>query len=269
MINEFPTILRINIFWCLRGCDVFSLLFFLLFGATCLFAQDTSQHRVIHLNDGSVLSGEVIEDNEFLVKIVIETGDTLTIGYKFIDQSGRMRKKKATGPVTYKDNAAFLALGYKQLFDFQHTYELNIIGGYSLSPKWNIGLELGFMRRPDVIINTYIEPQFLNIGGHIRYNLRVQNPRIFLGGQFGYGIVTNDVPSFGSMRSHIDGGIQGSAITGIHLASRGYARWLFFGGVNFSDSEGAISTFDQFNGEVFIEYSKTYISPLLGVMLEF
>jgi len=41
--------------------------------------------KVVHLKDGTILKGEIIEDTDYKIKLVIGTGDTLDVGYKFID----------------------------------------------------------------------------------------------------------------------------------------------------------------------------------------
>lgn len=243
---------------------------FLLLSITCFGQEEEKTTRKLELKDGSVLVGEVIEDNDFHVKIVIETGDTLTVGYKNIGRQGKSRSQKKAER-TYPDNNYFFNIGlYGQLGESSSS-EVAAHVGKRMNSRLNLGLNFTYLERSDFITNLFVRQNLLNIGAYTRYYLTDKKPKIFVDGTLGYGfdLSQNNGDFFPISEGEQKGGIMGRATVGIHLASRKKLTWLINFGVEINKVSGDVSGFDPFGGQVRTVYNKEYTSPILGFMLEF
>ena len=247
-----------------------SLLFLLiLFSLVTNDLDGQSEQKKIRLKDGSTLVGEVIEDTDYWIKMVIETGDTLTIGYKYIAQTKSKRSSRSLKPFTFKDGDYLFNIGMRYLFESENTYEITMSAMRRFSNRLYAGISTSHLRREDIINDNYIDPNFLNLGASLRYDLFQKKQRIFLEGEFGYSWVTNQQFGFGPEPSFIDGGWQGSLYTGIHFPSRQKIWWLLYGGIRMSKTSGQLKGFSHFNGENLTIYTKDYFSPFIGFKVEF
>lgn len=226
---------------------------------------------VVNLADGSILVGKIIEDTDYLVRIIIETGDTLTIGYKKIVQSqNKNRREKFKVERTFIEGGYFAYLAIRSYLQSRSSTEVAVVLGKRISNQWNLGIALNYHEKEDFIEFSFINPGILNLGLYGRYNVYNGYPKIFIDGEAGYGfVVSGSGRSFDLFERNINGGAQGSLSAGVHFAGRKSVRWLVNAGVKYNDTNGNLHSFDQFNGEVFIDYTKKYLSPYFGVGIEF
>lgn len=241
----------------------------LILSSVQLSAQ-SSEPRKIHLKDGSILVGYVIEDNDYHVKLVMETGDTLTVGYKNIvtESEIRVARKKTRVRPVHKYDGVFVTAGYQRFLMNDQPHTASFIAGKRINCQTNVGIELGYRWHQEFIGGAFIEPQYATAAIYARrYILDVGIPRIFIDGSVGYAVPTNSIDGF-IVNFDYDGGILASLSGGAHIALRGPLSFVIKGGVTYSQTSGLIIS--EGGGNTFrTNYSKDYLVPFVNVGLEF
>ena len=231
-----------------------------------LFAQEK---KAVKLKDGSVLIGEVVEDNDYFIKIVIETGDTLQIGYKnIIEEGGTVYFKKEKPPKYFKEGGLFAGFGMSYFLTEGGNYQFTGFLGKRIHPNWNLGFSMRFTRREDYIGVNYIDPHYFELSPFARYYITQTNPRVYVSGSVGYAISTNS-ESFQGFVREFRNGVVADANIGLHLSSRYKMRFLFQAGLNYQDTEGRIQIFQPVVGEITTAFTKQYYTPTFGILVEF
>ena len=234
---------------------------------TCALQAQTKS--TIYLKDGSVLKGEIIEDTEYFIKIIIETGDTLQVGYRnIVNEPVHQKIIVERRPKFFKTEGYFGSIGISSHLNNSEGFTFSGQFGKRLTPKFNLGLGVNFNRRTDVIGNFWIEPEYLEVGPFARYYLTDANPRLFASAQVGYAFSVNSV-DFGQWANVYDNSPIGNLNIGIHLSSRQGVKALFKAGVSYQQVNGRIAFFDGISGEIETIFKKRFITPTLGAMIEF
>ncbi len=246
------------------------LITFLLAGQPLQGQKKRGQKETIHLKDGSVLRGRVIEDNEYFIRMIIETGDTLQIGYKnIVDEAVSSSKRRDEQPRTYLDQGWFYDIGLRG--ELKDNFRGAIYGriGHRLSPRWYLGLELGFLSREEDVNFTIFETTYAHLNPYVRYYLNQGKPRFFVYGSAGYsfGISSTELDQF-NFEDH-DGKLIAFAGGGLHFGGRKKVRWIINIGASYHAVSGEMINRDPWVGEVITNYSREYITPTVGVTVEF
>ena len=245
----------------------------LLITSTCLTllnGQDKSTPKTIYLKDGSVLKGQIIEDNEFFIQIVINTGDTLQVGYKNIVEHPVGRSSRRVPPEKNYSDAAFF-------------WNINAVGhlikggggeiianfGYRPNNKLNFGIGVGALSREDELALLYLSPSYVHFSPFLRYYLTDQKPRIFISGSAGYSFALDQPNDNNRLREQHNAAFISKANAGIHFASHNDLRFLVQIGVSYHDTSGEFVVADPWVGEFITVYQREYISPTIGVLIEF
>jgi len=252
-----------------------SCLLLILFGLNTIIGQSEDLKKTVYLKDGSILKGIIVEDNDYFLKLLIETGDTLKIGYKNIisEQVQIQNKRIFKNELSFNTDRAFFKAGLR-LATSEHTkYDIEGIIGLRLNQKWQGGLKLTFMSKDDVIGVQYIQPNFLSIGLYGRYNIIKGRPKMFLEGDVGYAMDVGSDRNFEGFGSfEYGGGFQASTSLGVHFATRSKLSWGLKVGVSYTRTTGDITTPDfsnQLRTTIRTVYFKNFIDPYFGFFLEF
>ena len=265
-----------------------SLLCFLLlfFFHTIAISGQELESRKVHLLDGSVLVGQVIEDNDYFIRIVIFSGDTLKIGYKYINTSASAQR--ITNDLPNSDNPyrwtnrrkTFLASGLmyggnlRLGFSNDNSPEIQGFLGKRWSSRWNAGFGFSYTHRCFQVGDFFENIGFVTPSFFARYYLSSsEKPRWFVSTDLGYAISTNKDYEWEFYQESSEGGVYGRLGVGIHFPSKREMRWLLDFGLSYQQSSGSMGfesdPFGSGNTPVRIAYNKTHLVPHIGVGIEF
>ncbi len=164
------------------------------------FAQsEIGKEVMIYTKDRSIYRGFLIEENDFFIKLKIQTNDTLTIPQVNIRRvrygtdhdfykSGKSHKK-----TSYFINAS-VGLGSPGFHRIKSSGDMEAIAGIRITPRFSAGLSLslnGNLFSADNG-NANSNQGYFSIGGYGRYYLNQNQVKPFLFSQISYGFVAAD-----------------------------------------------------------------------------
>lgn len=245
---------------------------------TCgLSAQDSTGTKTVYLKDGSVIKGQLVEDNDYYVKLLISTGDTLTIGYKNIVEK-RLRLMpasgnaifKSLGPKYHKTDGYFAAGSFGVSHFLTTNINLELIGGKRLSDRINLGATVNILNYNTRVGNFFIDPHYISFGGFGRYYLTTDSDKAkyFVSGSVAFAIPTNS-EDFQTYREDYNNAIHARLDGGIHFASRRKVRVFLKAGIIFLKSTGSVFSMFSPNDTINIDYERTFIEPVISFGVEF
>ena len=229
--------------------------------------------RVIYLHDGSVVRGKIVEDNDFFIRTVVQTGDTLTIGYKYIDQSKESKKSTfhvaSPRPKTFRTEGSFflVTIGASDGQGIHSSLNSSLTVGKRLSGRLNLGGGVGYDINEFTIGYNYLRGHFFHIHGFARYYLNKSKTRWYLSNQLGYSFAQSH-QQYQVFDHDIEGGIFLSGGVGVHFSSRQKFRFIVEPFVLYQQSSGYIA-FDSFNDVVETNYRKQFLNFGIRVGIEF
>ena len=230
--------------------------------------QSKAKQEKVYLKDGSILKGQILEDNEFFIKILINTGDTLEIGYKNIIPAEQYQRSEQIMAPFYHDTGNFWNVVLKGQFIEDGGGELTIQYGKRWSSSFSAALGLGYLTRNENVQAYSFNSSYIHISPYARYYVKKEIPRLFFSASAGYALsVAGDGISF--LDEEHSGGLTAHLSTGIHFASRNNLKWLIEAGVNYLNTSGSFSENNPWIGEIITSYSNKYLAPQLGIILEF
>jgi hypothetical protein len=210
---------------------------------TQLYSTSYSQDAVLKLKDGSYLKGNIINETDQYVHFSILSGDTLFMGYKYIEELLTYREYRRFNP----DHAEELEKYHRTEGIFVNvdlwSYPIAVEVGKRLSPSLNAGGRVSFLgddNTPIIGVESYIQ-QYLSdvqnkakfyVEAHAGIGYRTEDRRFFHGGE------VNRLPL-----------IAGAAI-GVQIPNRKRIKIYFELGVNLVRSVETFTLNDQFFTEI-------------------
>ncbi len=234
-----------------------------------LIAQNQSKKSRVELKDGSLLNGVIIEDTDYHIILVIETRDTLTIGYKNIAGIDQNRQWHQRTKAEHDYDGLFVELSLNQYIHNDAPFDLSVTVGKRLNKKTSIGVQARFRRHDEFVGAIYITPDFGYGGAYLRQYWLEKKARFFTDATLGYSVSTNSGTQCCTIRSDYNGGVQASLGGGVQFATNGPLSLIVKGGVTYSETSGEIVTIDNPVTTFESTYSKEYLIPHVGFGIEF
>lgn len=237
-------------------------------------SQDSNKKTKVHLKDGSILIGEIIEDTDRYVKIVTATLDTIEIGYKQILSVGDVPKPQKK----YKEKPTFIpkVSGFFANASFGSTdqdkgengdFRATVILGKRINERFNLGFEFGIQEQVFSSVIAYAKSRFLILGVNGKHFFSEQQHRWFADGSLGYGIALERQHLFEQIHIY-KGGINSQLSFGRQWSVSNTIGLFFKAGVGYQHATGDIFQIWDIN-PVEITYRKEYLYPLILIGLEF
>ncbi len=246
-------------------------LFILLISCSIAATSQKVLISEVHLKDGSVLKGQIIEDSDYYIRIYIPTLDTIQIGYKNIDYIGAPPKRAFAGKnrdrIVIKDKGWMMVVsnGYNYLRESDKwQYAPEFIIGNRLGKKINVGLSLGYTKFQYLSTVAGATNKIVALSGYGRYYF-LKKKRVFVDGQVGYGFALAEESNEGYLHQY-KGGLHTKAGIGYHFHTNSDIAFLLRAGMGYQRVSGDI---DMRWGNLFVRYTKKYIYPGLSLALEF
>lgn len=234
-----------------------------------LGAQDQPKKSQVELKDGSLLKGMIIEDTDYHIKLIIETGDTLTIGYKNILGTQQKRQRANRRSATHNYDGLFIGGGFNQYIHHDSPFGFSLIVGKHLNKKTSIGVEARFRLHEEFVGATYIAPNYAYGGAYLRQYFINEKLRFFADASLGYTIGTNSGTECCTISRDYNGGVQAAIGGGLQIATISPLSLVLKGGLTYSRTSGTSASFDNSNQTFESVYSKEYFIPYVSFGIEF
>lgn len=236
--------------------------------------------QTLYLKDGSIIKGEIVEDSDYRVRMVIASGDTLTIGYKFVHSIGRANQDKAVTkkhntPAVHLDNGRIVALSLGPTFSQSQDagFQISLDAGQRLNNKLHIGGGLAYHSFMKGFQFIYVEHDFLSAHGYGRYYFNDAQIKYFVQAKIGYGVAVSDRFSRDFNTEYYDeysGGLTSQLSFGTHFASREKFRFFAEFNLSYQKVTGSYGAFDWVtNLPITSSYDINYLRPGIKAGIEF
>lgn len=232
-------------------CLVFSL-------TTFLQAQSKkSPDDIIHLRDGSIYKGQIIEENDEYIYMVIIEGQTISIPQREVK---RMMNGKN---YLFHNNRRFhytkgffwnVKLGFSVIED-EGAEHFSFLMGYRFNKRFSVGIGLGSELGTSKVGGFDVETIFASYFAEGRYYLTNNRQRLFTYGRLGYG----SGPSETNESGRHGGGFQTQGGIGIHFASRKRIRFIMSFGYHTQYTNGEQFFRDGLGSEVRVQYEDLWV----------
>lgn len=233
------------------------LAFFLSVSLSAQVVEDEVQ-AVVSYRDGSIFKGKLLEGDGFNLRMIISTGDTITLSKVMIS--------KIFDPenyiITKKDKYHFKngVFGYGSLtfgvFRFDHSAQIQAIGGYRYNERLSLGLGMSLEGHDVSIADLYFYHRFLSTFGYGRFYLNEKNWRLYTDVKMGYSFAME--PDFFELNTSNDGFLFQPGL-GVHIASRSKLKMHLGMSYIFLRTNGEGS---DWSGDIQLDY-KVWISRLV------
>ncbi len=246
---------------------IFGWLYFMLL-ASLMMAQINQQNQaIIYSYDGSILVGEVVEENEMHVQLRVFYTDTVRVPNGMIQKMYRSPedvlifeegKIHYTSGIYYLSTTAFGG-GASTSFDF------DFILGNRLDPKYSVGIGFAFsINTINLVPNEWIDAHFIPLFAYGQYYLNDNKRRIFTAARLGYGFPTG----LGFEIDHT-GGFYFQPSIGIHFPSKRNRRFKLSIGHMLQKTKGTDTSFDVLNNPVNVNFDLWLSRTMLRFGWEF
>ena len=237
-------------------------------------AQESSKQTQVHLKDGSILVGEIIEDTDYYIRLVTSSLDTMEIGYKHILGLGNEfqtnRKYKVKPPFILKDSGFFANASVGATDQNQGEsggFRASLVVGKRMSNRLNLGIEIGQSNHIFSSSVAYAESSFLILGFNAKHFFAAKRHRWFVDGSMGYGISTGRENFFQQFHEY-SGGVNSQVSIGRQWSLSNTMGLFFKAGVGYQHATGdIIQTWDS--NPVAVSYRKEYLYPSFLIGIEF
>lgn len=251
---------------------LFCLILLLAFSEGVL-SQGADKQTKVHLKDGSILIGEIVEDTDYYIKLATTSFDTIEIGYKFIlgfdDDIKYQKIRNVKTPIVIKEDGLFLtaSLGLieQRGGDFDGV-RASVTAGKRMTKRLNLGLEIGRQNHVFISNVAYGESSFFTVGLYGKYFLSTKPNRWFIDASVGYGLPLTEDDFFEFSHSY-NGGTNAQFNAGRQWSLNNKFSLFFSGGLGYQHVTGDI--FTNWNGPVSTSYRKEFLYPTFSIGVEF
>lgn len=238
-----------------------------------LSGQDEYNNSIIYTKTGGVYVGEIVNEDAFSIKMVLETSDTISIDKRYVKKQKKPAKLKNVilfdNGKYHKKEGLFMSFDYS----FGATSEDNnsllfgIIVGYRLNPKWSVGV--GITAHHNTVMlpgRVWSEHQFNSVSAYGRYNITNKKIRWFAESSLGIGRARNEW-WFGDYSD----GIYFRPGIGFEIANRKKMKWSFKISQYIQSTSGTnnFGNFGPGQGDAEYNYKQIYNRTMIGVGVNF
>ncbi|MFK7809882.1 MAG: hypothetical protein AB8F74_18895 [Saprospiraceae bacterium] len=225
-----------------------------------------AQHKndVVFLKDGSIYKGEIIEENDAYIYMVVIDGQTIGIPQEEIRRSRVMRAERYLfhkGGRYHKKKGIFwnVQMG-GNVFSEGTSEHVNFTLGYRFNQRWSAGAGFGSELHSTNVAGFQVETQFSSFFVYGRYYLGDNRRRPYVYSRLGYGAGPGSSSEFNSGRH--SGGFQAQSGLGIHFASRKSSKFIIGLGFHTQYTNGEQFFLNDFGGEIKVEYDNLWLNHL-------
>lgn len=223
---------------------------------------------IVYYKDGSVFIGQLVEENNQYLKIVLATKDTISIDKKYIQ-----RIKYAPSQIIihkagkyHYTHGFFMStqggLGVSERGD--GTSQLDLLLGWRFNERLSAGIGIGIHSHQLRLSNwTWITNNMNPVYAYGRYYLTNNRIRPFADMKLGYGFGRSTFFS-----NEADGIFMQTGV-GFHFASRKLHRYTFGISHLLQNASGTTFNTDQLNNEIRYDYKLWYNRILFTLGIEF
>ena len=231
-----------------------------------LSAQTKETKTTVVTKEGSLYKGELINENIFDVKLLLETGDTI-----IIDKGSVKNILMPKDDVVYFDKGKYhetSGLFYSMRFDFtagaseNSSSSLSFVAGKRLNEKWHVGLGYGFSTNSARVPgNWFVNQGFQHVFAYGRYNIKFAKKLLFVDTDLGYGFSSSEDFLVRDLRD----GIYAKPSIGIEFGSAKRLKWSIKLSQFMQSSGGRIENEDSFGNAILLDYKQFYNRTMIGV----
>lgn len=241
-------------------------------------AQDVQS---IYLKDGSIIKGEILENSDYLVRVIITSNDTLTIGYKHILSVGQVfntyshRAKSMRKEKTHLNSGAFIGLstGVTLHTDSESGFQAGLNFGKRLGDKVYLGGSIDYNTYVKSFQFIYLSHKFASLSAYGRYYFLNKKSKYYAAARLGYSNAINDQFNRDFNESYFDeyeGGLTSELSIGVHFPSSEKFRFLAEFSISHQQTNGMYGALDwSTNLPVRASYDINYVRPGITIGIEF
>lgn len=224
----------------------------------------------VHLKDGTILEGEIVEDTDYLIKLKVGTGDVIDVGYKLIDYIGDkpLSSTKEKHPIYTHDRGMIYDLAITQYLSHDRSPGFEGMIGRVLSDRHQVGL-LTRYRKDRYNLQIWSGNQsYIDIGPYYRHF--ISSPQKFRWYAEASAGVTMLVEEDVSLAVDNDVHPHANISLGIRIGSSRRTGLTVKTGISYN--KVSFSTFANENNRDFsvsVDYSKAYFTPHITAGLNF
>jgi len=163
--------------------------------STSMLISQSSKKQEVHLKDGTVLIGDIIEDSDYMIKLVISTGDTLDLGYKYIDHIGpkKDRVKRKREPLVLPDGGWTIDVAAMNYIGGDRPSSWELMTGKIISKQQHAGLLLRYRPESYNIRIWRGDQHYMDIGAFYRHFINKKTTvRFFAEASAGISVLLDD-----------------------------------------------------------------------------
>jgi len=232
----------------------------LLFFATNTWSQISPELVVAKYKNGIMYVGEKIEEKNDIVRLKINTKDTIRIDKnhlsKYYDSNNAIifpnGKYFETDGNFWSFSFGFNALGILGTADQRVSTHLEIMYGHRLDKNLNIGVGAGFEFNEALVSGFQFDTQFSSLFVHGRYYITNNPKRLFVFSRLGFGFPAEENEE--GISSEHSGGFNSLTGIGMHFASRKKSRFQLILGFYTQKTNGKEFFIDNIGNEVETNY---------------
>lgn len=230
-----------------------------------LSSSAQSMDDIVYLKDGSIYRGEIIEENDAYLYMVIVDGQTIGVPQGEIRRTRTMQADRYLfhkGGRYHKKKGIFwnVELG-SNVFSEGVSDHASFLVGYRFNKRWSAAAGVGSELNTTNIAGFQVETQFSSFFLYGRYYLADSRRRPYIYSRLGYGKGPDTEEQFNSGRH--SGGFQAQNGLGIHFSSRKSFRFIIGMGVHTQYTNGEQFFLDDFGSEIKVEYDNFWLNHIV------
>ncbi len=182
--------------------------------------------RIVELKDGSRLLGRVISETEYAIELVIATGDTLDISYKYISQVGtnndiRIRKIKKKLPNVHLEKLTIYKISLGPTFsdDGETGFIASAEAYRRVSSRLLIGGGVGYSKLVLPVNGYFLSMNYVPLYAVFQLNLSNAKIRPYIQSNVGYGIGLENSSFLFQASNTYESGLFGQLSIGVDIAN--------------------------------------------------
>jgi hypothetical protein len=224
----------------------------------------------VYLKDSTILKGRIIVDNNFYVRLVKPSEDTIQVGYKLIRSVGKQPNNyQNRSEKIIKTNGIAISVMGNLIYSEETKISYNtqvILTKIIKNGTANFGVAIGYDKFNFTTNFLRLESKFLSSAVYARYYLSKKTTRSLIDGKLGYAWALDSIDE-GGFTHEYNGEIASAFGVGFHLPSRRTTSLIIRSGVNYIRTSGEIAF--NFGNENKTVYNRRFIHPYIGIALEF
>lgn len=237
----------------------------ILYPCVVLAQVDSDELQRIHLHDGSVFIGKVVEENFFQVILVATTGDTLHINKGLISK----KFEKKDEPKFFYSDVFFGSIDLNHNPDYGAA-QIDLMAGYRIDERYSFGVGFGIHQDMLTAGGLFATNRYkVAYGTARRYFFLKKEIRPFVFTKAGHGFADNF--TYGWEQNVHNGGFYSQTGIGLQFASRTKIRFFMSLSQHFQHTTGHQQSFINLpsNNPVNVAYDVWHSNVIFKIGMEF